>query len=232
MTDLPITLDALISSVRAAAPDEPLAQLEEAARLKDGIGELTDALLGHFVDQARRGGASWTQIGEALGVTKQAAQQKHTAKGLPRERVTPRTHLALERGMEAAQAWGHDVIEPEHLLLGILAVPECLAAKLLVELGLTHERVEAALDERGQRGTAGSAKVPGMAPATARAATGSLHQSLLLGHNYIGTEHLLLALLDGMEEGSVLADIAGEAGLTADAARTRIVAVLSGLAEA
>ena len=55
MTDVPVTLDALITSVRSAAPDEPLAQLEEAARLEDEVGELTDALLGHFVDQARRG---------------------------------------------------------------------------------------------------------------------------------------------------------------------------------
>ena len=70
-----MSLDQLIAVVRAAAPDEPLAQLEAASRLRDEVGELTDAVLGHFVDQARRAGCSWSQIGDALGVSKQAAQQ-------------------------------------------------------------------------------------------------------------------------------------------------------------
>ncbi len=93
--DAPVSLDALITSVRTAAPDDPIAQLEEAARQRTELADLTDALLGHFVDQARRAGCSWTQIGEALGVSKQAAQQKHSSRSLPFERLTARTAQAI-----------------------------------------------------------------------------------------------------------------------------------------
>src|SRR5690349_18830595 len=73
-------LDDLIDLVHAsAASDDPIDELEAAASLKADLDELTDALLGHFVDQARRAGRSWSQIGAALGVTKQAAQQRHAA---------------------------------------------------------------------------------------------------------------------------------------------------------
>src|SRR5687768_5792656 len=73
-------LDDLIDLARrSAASDDPIDELEAAARLKSELDDLTDALLGHFVDQARRAGRSWAQIGAALGVTKQAAQQRHAS---------------------------------------------------------------------------------------------------------------------------------------------------------
>ena len=115
MTSVPVSLDALISAVRTSAPDEPLAQLEEAARLRDDVGELTDALLGHFVDQARRGGCSWSQIGDALGVSKQAAQQRHTSRSVPSERYT-----ALAR-QAASMLRFHRIIGAVELSLLILA---------------------------------------------------------------------------------------------------------------
>jgi hypothetical protein len=49
------------------------------------LGELSDHLIGHFVDRARRSGASWTDIGRSMGVTKQAAQKRF----VPRRRSTP-----------------------------------------------------------------------------------------------------------------------------------------------
>ena len=61
-----------------AISDEPLDRLSAAMGVKAEMDDLTDTLIGHFVDQARRAGCSWSEIGEAMGVTKQAAQQRHT----------------------------------------------------------------------------------------------------------------------------------------------------------
>jgi hypothetical protein len=218
-----VSLDSLITAVRSAAPEEPLAQLEEAARLRDEVGELTDALLGHFVDQARRGGCSWSQIGDALGVSKQAAQQKHTGRSVPNERMTERTRTAIQGAIAEARRLGHPYVGTEHLLLGILTVPECLAAQVLVEQGITTATVEAhVLEVVGPR--AGSTEPGEPLPNTPRATRclmGMLEEALLLGHNYIGTEHLLLALY--REPDGLAARFLGASGLAADAARARVV---------
>ena len=229
MTPPPVTLDALIGAVRAAAPDDPLAQLEEAARQKAEVAELTDALLGHFVDRARRAGCSWSQIGDALGVSKQAAQQRHTAARLPSERLTERTRLALERGLDAAQAAGRREAGPEHVLLGLLAVPEGIAARLLVEVGCTADAVRArfADAEPSASGPAPTTRLPGYAPAAARALSGALEQALMLGHNYIGTEHVLLSL--AADPDGPLAPWAA-AGADHPTLRRRVEEVLGGLA--
>ena len=70
-------LDDLIASISCAA-DEPLAQLSEAVLAASHLTGLADHLVDHFVDQARRSGASWTEIGAALGVTKQGAPRPVT----------------------------------------------------------------------------------------------------------------------------------------------------------
>ena len=77
MADFPVSLDNLISYVQALHPDgTPLERLSDAVTVAARLDEQSDALIGHFVDQARRSGASWSQIGESMGVTKQAAQKR------------------------------------------------------------------------------------------------------------------------------------------------------------
>jgi hypothetical protein len=77
MTDLPISLDNLISFVRVMRPDGgPLDNLADAMAAAAQLEAQSDALIGYFVDQARRSGASWSQIGASMGVSKQAAQQR------------------------------------------------------------------------------------------------------------------------------------------------------------
>ena len=223
---LPVSLDQLIATVRTAAPDEPHAQLEAAARLRDDVGELTDAVLGHFVDQARRAGCSWSQIGDALGVSKQAAQQKHTGRSLPMDRLTDRTRLAIERAGEEARRLQHTYVGTEHLLLGVLAVPECLAAKVLVEAGITTSSVEAhvlALVGTGPGSTEAAAPLP-HTPRAARCLIGMLEVALGLGHTYIGTEHLLLSLY--READGIAARFLEASGLPEAEARLRVVQLL------
>lgn len=79
-----MTLDELISTVKGRRPDgNALDHLSEAVALSNHLGELADHLVGHFVDQARRSGASWTLIGQSMGVTKQAAQKRFVAPTAP-----------------------------------------------------------------------------------------------------------------------------------------------------
>jgi hypothetical protein len=226
---LPVSLDQLISSVRSAAPDEPLAQLEAASRLRDEVGELTDAVLGHFVDQARRAGCSWSQIGDALGVSKQAAQQKHTGRSLPTDRLTERTRQAIERAGDEARRLQHTYVGTEHLLLGLLAVPECLAARVLSEAGITTSSVEThvlALVGAGPGSTEPGAPLP-HTPRAARCLIGMLEVALGMGHNYFGTEHLLLTLY--REPEGIAARFLEANGLPEAQARLRIAQLLSAI---
>src|SRR4051812_13641060 len=78
-TPTSVRLDDLIEAIRTVHDDE-LEQLEDAMVAADHLGSLADHLIGHFVDQARRSGASWTDIGRAMGVTKQAARKRFIPK--------------------------------------------------------------------------------------------------------------------------------------------------------
>ena len=75
----PVRLDDLIEAITKVHSD-PLDQLSGAVIAADHLGEVADHLIGHFVDQARRSGASWTDIGRSMGVTKQAAQKRFVRK--------------------------------------------------------------------------------------------------------------------------------------------------------
>src|SRR5262245_706962 len=72
-----VSFDQLINAVEESS-EEPLDRVSAAALLKEQVERLGDDLLDHFVKAAREQGCSWTQIGEALGVTRQAAQQRHS----------------------------------------------------------------------------------------------------------------------------------------------------------
>src|SRR6202167_5361194 len=71
----PVRLDELITTIKKVHPDV-LDQLSNAVLAAEHLGEDAAHLSGHFVDQARRSGASWTDIGKSMGVTKQAAQKR------------------------------------------------------------------------------------------------------------------------------------------------------------
>src|SRR5579864_8981377 len=107
----------------------PLGRLQAASALVRELAEVGDAALGYFVDQARHAGHSWSEIGEALGVTKQAAQQKHTARlslGIGPatfERFTPRARNVVAAAEAVARDWEHAYVGTEHLLLALYAEP-------------------------------------------------------------------------------------------------------------
>ncbi len=71
-----IRLDDLIEGIKLAQPDDVLRQLSEAVVVAGHMSEVADHLIGHFVDQARRSGASWTDIGRAARITRQSAHER------------------------------------------------------------------------------------------------------------------------------------------------------------
>src|SRR5436305_7922577 len=75
-----IKLDDLINAIKSNHDKDALAQLTDAVYVGQHLGEVADHLIGHFVDQARKTGASWTEIGQSMGVTKQAAQKRFVPK--------------------------------------------------------------------------------------------------------------------------------------------------------
>ena len=228
----PPTLQDLIREVEHDAPDDqPLTRLRIAASMMQAVNEVTDAALGYFVDQARRAGHSWSEIGESLGVSKQAAQQRHVARAtsggmmpVTFERFTDRARSVVALSESVARDLGHTFIGTEHLLLAQFSMPEGLAGQVLLESGLTKQKVRDAILDQIGRGPGTGDDRPSFTQKAALAFTGALAVALELGHNYIGTEHLLLgvARTDG-----VGASILRNAGLDEDALRPKVVARLA-----
>src|SRR5690606_259074 len=96
-----IRLDELIDAIRKVHDDE-LEQLTSAVVAADHLDEVADHLIGHFVDQARRSGASWTDIGKAMGVTKQAARKRFSPKD-PGNPTQPESEDGFSRFTERAR---------------------------------------------------------------------------------------------------------------------------------
>ena len=127
------------------------------------------------------------------------------------ERFTKRARHAVVLAQEEARRLGHDYIGPEHVLLGLLGVPDGVAARALQHIGVSLTATRTGIESLVARG---SASVTGHIPFTAaskKVLELSLREALQLGHNYIGTEHVLLGLVrsgDG-PAAQVLEDQAG-----------------------
>ncbi len=224
----PVRLDDLIDAIKGVHT-EALEQLTDAVLAAEHLGEVADNLIGHFVDQARRSGASWSDIGKSMGVTKQAAQKRFVPKianlgvvdldpGQGFSRFTPRARSAIVAAQNAAHAAGNPEITSDHLLLGLLNDPAALATPLLRAQNITADAVQAAVTLATR-----AADVPALIPFSAsarRALEQTFAETIRLGHNYIGTEHMLLALLDtedadgplhrlGVDKTRAEADLAG-----------------------
>ncbi len=230
----PVRLDDLIEAIKKVHSDA-LEQLSNAVIAADHLGDVADHLIGHFVDQARRSGASWTDIGRSMGVTKQAAQKRFVPKG-PGEpsdldpsqgfsRFTERARNVVMAAQNEARAADNDEIRPEHLVLGLLSEPDALAAGSIAAQGVPLETVRQAVTATLPPA---ADQVPELIPFDPRARKAlelTFREALRLGHNYIGTEHILLALLE-LEDGTgVLAGLGvdkatAEANITAAMAAT------------
>jgi hypothetical protein len=236
MTQQPVRLSDLIDYVKQLHPDgDPLADLEHAVTVAAYLDETADHLIGHFVDQARRAGASWTDIGRHMGVSKQAAQKRFVAKipedlGLTVEadfsRFTPRARKAVANAQEEARSARHGAIEPEHLVLGLLDQPDTFASRALAHLGTTAQAVRAAVATQGGEEQPLKGSLP-ISPAARKTLQAVFSEALRLGHNYVGTEHILLGVLSDDQDAPAQA-LAG-LGVTHQAVGEWLVAALAEL---
>lgn len=221
----PLRLDDLIRAI-TAAHSAPLDQLSEAVNAGDYLGEVADHLIGHFVDQARRSGASWTEIGRSMGVTKQAAQQRSATKdGTDFSRFTPRAKNAVMAAHEAARSARNDTVTPAHLVLGILTEPKSLAADAITVQGVTLKKVGATMKAALPAPVDDPPELAAYDAGSKRVLTLTVRTALRLGHNYVGTEHILLALLEAEAGTGLLSGLGLTAEATEAAVRQRLAEV-------
>jgi ATP-dependent Clp protease ATP-binding subunit ClpA len=143
------------------------------------------------------------------------------------ERFTDRARQVVVLAQDEARTLGHSYIGTEHLLLGLLREEEGLAARTLAALAVTSEEVRERITQL--IGLGDDERVTGQIPFTPRAKHVleiALREALSFGHNYIGTEHILLGVV--RESEGVAARILAELGADADTIRDEVVSSMSG----
>ena len=142
------------------------------------------------------------------------------------ERFTDRARRVLVLAQEEARLLNHNFIGTEHILLGLIHEGEGVAAKALESLGVSLEAVREKVAET--IGPAGSSTTgsPPFTPRAKKVLELSLREALQLGHNYIGTEHMLLGLV--REGEGVAAHVLVNLGADLPRVRQQVIQLLSG----
>ncbi|NDB04477.1 MAG: AAA family ATPase, partial [Acidimicrobiia bacterium] len=142
------------------------------------------------------------------------------------ERFTDRARRVVVLAQEEARLLNHSYIGTEHILLGLIHEGEGVAAKALETLGISLEAVRAQVEEIiGQGGSSPSGHIP-FTPRAKKVLELSLREALQLGHNYIGTEHILLGLI--REGEGVAAQVLVKLGADLSRVRQQVIQLLSG----
>ncbi|MDI2131055.1 Clp protease N-terminal domain-containing protein [Yinghuangia seranimata] len=211
MSPLNISLADLIARIDEELPDAgDLARISEAHLRAQTLSALGDQLLDHYVGKARQAGVPWSEIGNAIGVSKQAAQQRHAF-----ERFTDLNRHCIVLAQEAARTHKHDSIGTEHILLGLLGETRGLAYEVLTAKTGSEQRVRDAIEEAMQpAGTKAPRGHIAFRPESKEAIEQASRASADLGHDWVGTEHMLLGLI--RVEASVAARILHDLGFTSD----------------
>jgi ATP-dependent Clp protease ATP-binding subunit ClpC len=142
------------------------------------------------------------------------------------ERFTDRARRVVVLAQEEARMLSHNYIGTEHILLGLIHEGDGIAAKALESLGISLEGVRAQVEEIiGQGQQAPSGHIP-FTPRAKKVLELSLREALQLGHNYIGTEHILLGLI--REGEGVAAQVLQKLGADLNRVRQQVIQLLSG----
>lgn len=245
----PAGLDDMIAEVhRRSTGEEALDRLATAVDVGDDLKLRADTVVNHFVGAARASGCSWAEIGGVLGVTRQAAQQRESGRrtrpggrwmrspGRSFERATDRMRGALVLADSEAERLRHDWLGTEHILLGLIAEGQGVAARALIDSGLMVERLRERTEQLVGAGPPAAASAGGearsdgggrpMSPRAKRAFDLGFKEARKLGHSYFGTEHMLLGLL--AEGQGVAAQLLSEAGVDVADLRRRVLALVTG----
>ena len=233
LTVTTVRLDELIAAIRATH-DDPLEQLSGAVVAGQHLGEVADALIGHFVDQARRSGRSWTEIGSSMGVSKQAAQKRFVSRGEndlgsssnPFAHFTPRAQNVIAAAHNTARAARAQTLTPAFIARGLATETESLAALAVRAQNVDIATFGRSFTENDGSGTADSPDDRGLIPfddAAKSVLEATVRIAVDLGHGFVGTEHILLGLFTDPSTAAALADL----GLDEAATRTFVVDTLA-----
>jgi ATP-dependent Clp protease ATP-binding subunit ClpC len=142
------------------------------------------------------------------------------------ERYNDQARIAIGSSVEQARALKHSYVGPEHLLLAIIHDPSNLAIKVLESLGVDLDVVRQQVKEMIGEGSEESGDNAPYTPRAKEALGLALREAFVLGHQHIGTEHLLLGLI--REEEGVAAHVLIEQGAHIEKARQQVVMILTG----
>lgn len=170
--------------------------------------EVLGALTAYFHGRAERG--EWTASPEESG---------HFT------RFTERARRALVLAQEEARLFNHGFVGTEHLLLGLMHEGGGIAAKALESFGVSLAAVRQKVEETIGKGTGDPVPLPPFTPRAKKVLELSLRESLHLGHNYVGTEHLLLGLM--REEHGVAAQALADLGADLGQVRERVLELIA-----
>jgi ClpA/ClpB-like protein len=183
---------------RAAELGDPRVALSAIADLRRRLEELEE----YHVETALARGASWSEIGSALGISKQAAHKRFATRVVGRTdrqgarmTVTGAARLAVRLARAEAARAGIGTLAPEHLLLGLLRLPQGGAAQALSEAGLRLPPARLALAPRGSKTLAPRDVV--ISRRTRAVLEQALEEALVRGDEELGDIHVLLAVLHG-----------------------------------
>ena len=233
-------LDDLVAEVRRRSrQDSDLERLSAAVALGEELTRRADALVGHFVEAAKRAGCSWAEIGGALGVSRQAAQQRERARRTRGSGSRPRRpaldteamRQLLDGAAAEAVALGHTWLGTEHLLLALLVDEGGEAARALRAAGVdaqgVRDEVVRVIGSPPPAGVGGSTDgTPRMTPRTQVVLELAGRKARKRGGGQVRGEHVLLALL---AEGEGLAtQVLFDLGVDLRALRRQVQASLVG----
>lgn len=197
-----LRLEELVEQLNGDTPDaSALERLARSVIQAEQLTVLGDQLVGHFVDEARQAGASWTEIGSALGVSKQAVQKRFVSRRVPGDskalftRFDDEARAVVVDSMELAREDGHAEVNTGHIVLALLADEEGRAACLIKSNGVSIDRVRSAIiEELGPGQEAQTDHLP-WAPDAKKVLELSLREAFRRQAGMIGPEHILLGVL-------------------------------------
>jgi ATP-dependent Clp protease ATP-binding subunit ClpC len=142
------------------------------------------------------------------------------------ERFTERARRVVVLAQEEARMLDHNYVGTEHILLGLLHEGEGVAARALESLGISLDAMRASVEDIIGRGQQVPSRHIPFTPRAKKVLELSLREALQFGHDYIGTEHILLGLI--REGDGVAAYVLANAGVDLNRARQRVIGLLYG----
>jgi hypothetical protein len=217
--------------VAGAASDDPVDQLKAAVMVADELHGAADVLLDRYVAAAREQQRPWSEIGTALGISKQAAQQRFVAAAIdpnawPKD-FDEQARSILPAAQVHARRLRHRYLGTEHLLLA-LTEDTGLAGVTLARLGVDSAQVDEYVLRIVGEGQSGETATLGISPRTKRVLEAAGQEARHLGHRcaIASPEHVLLAL--SAQHGAVAAEILRELGASDDRVREQLAVLLDG----